>query len=54
MKEHDETKSIEQGESLVREEKSYDLLKQQAIALLEQGFHLGGTIRATRDEWHER
>jgi hypothetical protein len=24
------------------------------VALLDKGFHLGGVIRATRDEWHER
>jgi hypothetical protein len=24
------------------------------MSLLEDGFHLGGVIRAGRDEWHER
>jgi hypothetical protein len=24
------------------------------MALLEDGFHLGGVITANRDEWHER
>jgi hypothetical protein len=24
------------------------------LALLDEGFHLGGEIRAGRDEWHER
>ena len=25
-----------------------------ALALLDQGFHLGGRIESTRDEWHDR
>ncbi|MFZ3340178.1 MAG: hypothetical protein WA213_04795 [Terriglobales bacterium] len=25
-----------------------------ALRLLDKGFHLGGVIRADRDEWHER
>jgi hypothetical protein len=43
-----------QIEVLVGEEESYARAASQAAALLEQGFHLGGVIRATRDEWHER
>jgi len=43
-----------QIEILVGEEEAYERAKRQAIALLNQGFHLGGVIRATRDEWHER
>jgi hypothetical protein len=44
----------EQIESLIGEDEAYERAKRQAITLLDQGFHLGGVIRATRDEWHER
>ena len=43
-----------QIEILVGEEEAYERAERQAAALLDQGFHLGGVIRATRDEWHER
>ena len=43
-----------QIENLVGEEEAYERARRQATALLDQGFHLGGVIRATRDEWHER
>jgi hypothetical protein len=43
-----------QIEVLVGEEEAYERAERQATALLDQGFHLGGVIRATRDEWHER
>ena len=29
-------------------------VQRRALALLDRGFHLGGRIEATRDEWHER
>jgi len=38
----------------VGEQKAYEAAHRRARATLERGFHLGGTIRATRDEWHER
>jgi len=41
-------------ESLVGEEEAYEQAERQALALLDKGFHLGGVIRATRDELHER
>jgi hypothetical protein len=41
-------------ERMVEDEESYERAQQRALAHLEQGFPLGGTIRATRDEWHER
>jgi hypothetical protein len=41
-------------ESLVGEEEAYERAERQALALLDKGFHLGGVIRATRDELHER
>lgn len=44
----------EQIEILIGEEEAYERAQRQAIELLDQGFHLGGVIRATRDEWHER
>jgi len=44
----------EQIEVLVGEEEAYERAQRQAMALLDQGFHTGCVIRATRDEWHER
>lgn len=43
-----------QIEILVGEEEAYERAERQALALLEQGFHLGGRIRVSRDELHER
>ncbi len=44
----------EQIEILVGENEAYERAERQAAALLEQGFHMGGVITSTRDEWHER
>ena len=44
----------EQIEMLVGEDEAYDRAECQATAFLDQGFHLGGVIVATRDELHER
>ena len=41
-------------EYLVGGEDAYLRAEKQAVALLEQGFHMGGVIRAGRDELHER
>ena len=41
-------------EFLVGEEEAYDRAERQARALLDKGFHMGGIIRAGRDELHER
>lgn len=41
-------------ESLVGAEEAYERAQRQAMALLEQGFHLGGLIRTSREELHER
>jgi hypothetical protein len=41
-------------ESLVGEDEAYERAERQAAALLEKGFHMGGVIRASRDELHER
>ena len=44
----------EQIEVLVGEEEAYERAQRQATTLLDQGFHMGGAIRGTRDELHER
>lgn len=44
----------EQVEALVGEEEAYAHAQREAMILLDQGFHLGGRIRASRDELHER
>jgi uncharacterized protein YigA (DUF484 family) len=44
----------EQVEILVGEEEAYERAQRQAMALLDQGFHMGGVIRASRDQLHER
>jgi hypothetical protein len=44
----------EQIEALVGEDDAYQQAQRRALALLEQGFHLGGRIESTRDEWHQR
>jgi hypothetical protein len=44
----------QQLEILVGEEEAYERAERQAIALLEEGFHLGGTTSVGRDELHER
>lgn len=44
----------DQIEALVGEDDAYEQAQRRALALLEQGFHLGGRIESTRDEWHER
>jgi predicted transcriptional regulator len=41
-------------ERLVGAEEAWERSERSALALLEQGFHLGGLIVASRDEWHER
>ena len=44
----------EQIELLVSQEEAYERAEREATALLDTGFHLGGVIRVTRDQWHER
>ena len=44
----------EQIELLVGAEEAWERSERSALALLERGFHLGGRITASRDEWHER
>lgn len=43
-----------QIEILVGEDDAYENAKREALALLDMGFDLGGEIRASRDELHER
>ena len=43
-----------QVEILVGEEEAYERGRRKAMTLLDQGFHMGGVIRASRDELHER
>ena len=44
----------EEIERLVGSEEAWERSERSALALLEQGFHLGGLIVASRDELHER
>lgn len=44
----------QQIETLVGEDDAYEQAHRRALALLEPGFHLGGHIESSRDEWHER
>ena len=43
-----------QIEAMVGEDEAYEQAQRRALELLEQGFHFGGQIQATRDGWHER
>ena len=43
-----------QIELLIGEEEAYERAERQAMTLLDHGFHLGGVIRVSRDELHER
>ncbi len=43
-----------QIEALVGEDEAYEEAKRQALALLDQGFHLGGRHRVDRSALHER
>ncbi len=44
----------EQIESLVGQAEAYERSQRAALNLLQRGFHLGGVIKASRDELHER
>lgn len=44
----------QQIEILVGEEEAYERAERLAMILLDEGFHLGGAIRASRQELHER
>jgi hypothetical protein len=44
----------QQIEILVGEEEAYEHAERQALALLDEGLHLGGTAPVSREELHER
>ena len=44
----------EQLETLVGGEEAWERAERSALTLLDQGFHLGGVVTASRDELHER
>lgn len=44
----------DQIDVLVGEEEAYERAQRRALALLDQGFHLGTDNRFDRDELHER
>ena len=44
----------EQIEALIDEEEAWDRSQRAALAMLEQGFHLGGQTPVSRDELHDR
>ncbi len=41
-------------EFLVGDDEAYEAARRQATALLDKGFHMGGKIRARREDLHER
>lgn len=44
----------QQIEALIGDDEAYERARHSALALLEERFHLGGVIQASRDELHER
>jgi len=44
----------EQVEGLVEEDEAYEKAQASATARIDQGFHLGGTRKVSRDDLHER
>jgi hypothetical protein len=44
----------QQLEILVGEEEAYERAERQALALLDEDFHLGGDAPVSREELHER
>ncbi len=44
----------QQIEILIGEEEAYERAERQAVALLDEGFHLGGRAPVSREELHER
>jgi post-segregation antitoxin (ccd killing protein) len=43
----------EELERLVRKHEQYEQARRSALAALKKGFHMGGTITATRDQLHD-
>jgi hypothetical protein len=54
MNSQDDRQPAGEVEFLTTKEDTYARAKRQALASKEEGFHLGGAIRVTRDELHER
>lgn len=44
----------EQIESLVDKDEAYERAAAAAIATMHKGFHMGGVVKVSRDELHER
>jgi len=44
----------ERLEEIIQQAEHYERAKRAALADLDEGFHLGGKLVATRDELHER
>ena len=44
----------QQIESLVSADEAYERARKHALGMLDQGFHLGGEFKFSRDELHER
>lgn len=45
---------VEHLEQIVAQDKEYERTLKKAVGVMKRGLKLGGKIRATRDEWHER
>lgn len=41
-------------EHLLGQDEAYAAARRRALIALEQGFPLGGEIRGSRDDWHDR
>ncbi|HEV8306169.1 MAG TPA: DUF6364 family protein [Methylomirabilota bacterium] len=41
-------------ERVLKEESAYERARKDALAVLARGFHLGGKILTSREEWHAR
>jgi post-segregation antitoxin (ccd killing protein) len=44
----------EELERLLRKHEQYEQAKRSALAALKKGFHMGGLLKASRDDLHER
>ena len=45
---------VEHLERLVEQDEEYERARKKAVALMKSGLKLGGKIRSSRGEWHER
>jgi len=41
-------------QELVESDRAYEAARRVALGHLERGYRLGGRIRASREEWHDR